>query len=59
MPEPVSLVTFLLESFDGDTELTPIHEHLPDEEARDSHEEGWRGFLDKLQIFLGDAEWPT
>ena len=50
-------VTFLLEPFDGGTELTLIHEHLPDEAARKSHEEGWRGLLDKLPIFLGDAEW--
>ena len=38
MPERESLVTFLLEPFDGGTELTLIHEHLPDEEARKSHE---------------------
>ena len=34
-------------------------EHLPGEEARKSHEEGWRGFLDELQVFLGGPEWPT
>jgi uncharacterized protein YndB with AHSA1/START domain/DNA-binding transcriptional ArsR family regulator len=34
-PEPESLVTFLLEPFDGGTELTLTHEHLPDEAARD------------------------
>jgi uncharacterized protein YndB with AHSA1/START domain len=48
MPERESLVTFLLEPFDGGTELTLIHEHLPDEEARKSHEKGWNGLLDKL-----------
>ena len=58
MPERESLVTFLLEPFDGGTELTLIHEHLPDEAARKSHEKGWRGLLDKLSVFLGDAEWP-
>lgn len=56
MPERESLVTFLLEPIDGGTELTLIHERLPDEDARDSHEAGWRGFLDKLSVFLGDAE---
>jgi uncharacterized protein YndB with AHSA1/START domain len=54
--DPQSLVTFRLEPFGGGTELTLVHEHLPDEEARKSHEEGWRGLLDKLPVFLGDAE---
>jgi uncharacterized protein YndB with AHSA1/START domain len=59
MPERESLVTFLLEPLDGGTELTLIHERLPDEKARGSHEAGWRGLLDKLPVFLGDAEWST
>lgn len=54
-PEPKSLVTFRLEPRDGGTELTLIHEHLPDEDARQSHETGWSGLLDKLPMFLGDA----
>ncbi len=53
-PEPESLVTFRLEPFDGGTVLTLTHEHLPDEEARKSHEDGWNGLLDKLPVFLGD-----
>ena len=57
-PERESRVTFLLEPFDGGTELTLIHERLPDDAARKSHEAGWRGFLDKLQFFLGDPQWP-
>jgi uncharacterized protein YndB with AHSA1/START domain len=56
MPERESLVTFRLEPFDGGTELTLIHEQLPDEETRASHELGWSGLLDKLPIFLGAAE---
>lgn len=52
--ERESLVTFLLEPFDGGTELTLLHEHLPDEETRKSHEDGWNGLLDKLPVFLGD-----
>jgi len=58
-PEPESLVTFLIEPMDGGTELTLIHERLPDEAARKSHEDGWSGLLDKLPVFLGDAEWAT
>jgi uncharacterized protein YndB with AHSA1/START domain len=54
MPERESLVTILLKPFDGGTELTLIHERLPGEEARKSHEKGWSGFLDKLTVFLGD-----
>ena len=53
MPERESLVTFLLKPFDGGTELTLIHEQLPDEEARQSHARGWSGLLDKLVGFLG------
>lgn len=53
--EPESLVTFRLEPFDGGVELTLIHEHLPDEETRKSHEDGWNGLLNKLPVFLGDA----
>jgi len=59
MPERQSLVTFLLEPFDGGTELTLIHEQLPDEEARGSHAAGWNGFLDKLSSFLGDTKWAN
>jgi uncharacterized protein YndB with AHSA1/START domain len=36
MPERESLVTFLLKPFDSGTELTLIHEGLPDEAARRS-----------------------
>ena len=35
MPERESLVTILLEPVEGGTELTLIHEQLPDEAARD------------------------
>ena len=50
-PEPQSLVTFRLEPFEGGTVLTLTHERLPDEAARDSHEKGWSGLLDKLPAF--------
>lgn len=55
MPERLSLVTFLLKPFDGGTELTLVHEQLPDEAACQSHEQGWNGWFDKLSFFLGDA----
>jgi uncharacterized protein YndB with AHSA1/START domain len=58
-PEPETLVTFRLEPIDGGTELTLQHEHLPDEDARESHERGWSGLLDKLPVFLGGAAWPS
>jgi uncharacterized protein YndB with AHSA1/START domain len=51
--ERESLVTFLLKPIDGGTELTLLHEHLPNEAERESHEQGWRGLLDKLPLFLG------
>lgn len=56
MPERESLVTFLLEPFEGGVELTLIHEQLADEETRKSHAAGWAGLLDKLQIFVGGSE---
>lgn len=52
-PEPDSLVTFRLEPIDAGVELTLTHEQLPDEAARQSHEAGWAGLLDKLPVFLG------
>lgn len=51
--ERESLVTFLLKPIDGGTELTLLHEHLPDEAECENHEQGWSGLLDKLPLFLG------
>lgn len=51
--ERESLVTFLLKPIDGGTELTLLHEHLPNETERESHQRGWSGLLDKLPLFLG------
>lgn len=55
MPERVSLVTIVLEPVEGGTELTLIHEQLPDDSARTSHAQGWNGLLDKLAGFLAGA----
>jgi uncharacterized protein YndB with AHSA1/START domain len=51
-PERESLVTLTLKR-DGDgTLLTLLHEQLFDEPARDRHEHGWSGSLDKLERYL-------
>lgn len=51
-PERESLVTVLLEA-DGDgTLLTLTHEKFFDEAARDRHQSGWTGLLDKLAAYL-------
>ena len=51
-PERESLVTLSLQP-DGDgTLLTLHHEQLFDEAARDGHESGWIGTLDKLEKFI-------
>jgi uncharacterized protein YndB with AHSA1/START domain len=51
-PERESLVTVLLKP-DGDgTMLTLTHEQFFDEEARDRHQGGWNGAMDKLEKFF-------
>jgi uncharacterized protein YndB with AHSA1/START domain len=51
-PERESLVTVSLQP-DGDgTLLTLSHEQLFDSAARDGHERGWIGALDKLEKYL-------
>jgi len=51
-PERESLVTVLLEPEGDGTLLTLTHEQFFDEEARDRHQHGWRGALDKLESFV-------
>ena len=51
-PERVSLVTVALKP-DGDgTMLTLTHEQFFDEAARDRHQYGWTGAIDKLERFV-------
>ena len=51
-PERESLVTVSLKP-DGDgTLLRLTHEQFFDQAARDGHERGWNGMLDKLQTFF-------
>jgi uncharacterized protein YndB with AHSA1/START domain len=48
-PERESLVTVLLKP-DGDgTLLTLTHEQFFDEDARDRHQSGWNGAMDKME----------
>lgn len=53
-PERSSLVSITLAQ-DGDqgTLLTLQHERFFDEKARDNHERGWLGTLQKLEHYLG------
>ena len=51
-PERESQVTVALKSDGDDTLLTLHHEQLFDEAARDGHESGWIGTLDKLEKFI-------
>lgn len=54
-PERVSLVTLRFAP-DGDgTLFTLIHEQFADEAARDSHETGWTGCLDRLAAHFEPA----
>jgi uncharacterized protein YndB with AHSA1/START domain len=45
---PESRVTVAFASADGETDVTVIHEQLPNEESRDRHSHGWIGCLDNL-----------
>ena len=47
-PGEVSLVTVRFEDRGGRTEVVLVHEDIPDESLRQSHEEGWIGCLDGL-----------
>jgi uncharacterized protein YndB with AHSA1/START domain len=48
-PERESLVTVLLKPDGAGTLLTLTHEQFVDEEARDRHQGGWNGALDKME----------
>ena len=52
-PERESLVTILIKPDGADASLlTLIHEQFFDEPARDRHQQGWSGALDKLERFF-------
>ena len=51
-PERQSLVTVTLKPDGGGTLLTLTHEQFFDQDARDRHQHGWIGSLDKLEKFV-------
>lgn len=51
-PERESLVTIVFKAAGNGTELDFRHEQFVDEKARDDHNRGWTGLLDKLDRFL-------
>jgi uncharacterized protein YndB with AHSA1/START domain len=52
MPERESLVTVLIKPVGDGSLFTLLHEQFFDEPARDRHEHGWTGCLDKLELYL-------
>lgn len=51
-PERISQVTLTFEPTRAGTELTLLHEHFFDTAARDGHERGWTGTMEKLARYL-------
>jgi uncharacterized protein YndB with AHSA1/START domain len=51
-PERESLVTVLLKPDGEGTMLTLTHEKFFDEDARDRHQSGWNGAMEKLARFV-------
>jgi uncharacterized protein YndB with AHSA1/START domain len=47
-----TLVTLTFEPRGAETELTLVHELLPDAEMRRRHEEGWGSIVDRLAAAL-------
>ena len=52
-PERESLVTITLKADGDSTLLTLHHERFFDQKARDGHNRGWTGTLEKLERYLG------
>ena len=53
MPERESLVTIDIKPDGAGSLLTLTHEQFFDEDARDRHNAGWTGAMDKLEKYLG------
>ena len=51
-PERESMVTVSLKPDGNGTLLTLHHEQFFDQAARDAHERGWSGMLDKLEAYF-------
>jgi uncharacterized protein YndB with AHSA1/START domain len=54
-PERESLVTVSLKPDVGGTLLTLHHEKFFDQKARDGHERGWTGTIDKLEAYVAEV----
>jgi uncharacterized protein YndB with AHSA1/START domain len=46
--DEASRVTVRFEAREGTTEVIVVHEQIPNQNVRDSHEQGWQGCLDGL-----------
>ena len=51
-PERESLVTVQLKRADGGTDMTLTHEQFFDEAARDRHQHGWDGTMERLGRYV-------
>ncbi len=53
-PERESLVTVEFRASGGGTELVLTHDRFADRDARDRHQQGWDGCLDRLGRYLSN-----
>ena len=51
-----SLVTVRFEPNGDETEIVIVHEQIPNDEVRVSHEKGWVGCLDGLESYARSAD---
>jgi uncharacterized protein YndB with AHSA1/START domain len=54
LPERCSLVTIRFRPVDDGTEMTFTHAQFFDKAARDGHQKGWNGSLDKLERLIAE-----
>jgi uncharacterized protein YndB with AHSA1/START domain len=55
-PERESLVTVKLKKAGSGTDMTLTHEQFFDEAARDRHEHGWTGTLERLDRYISTSQ---
>ena len=55
-PERESLVTVTFKQDGSGTIMTLLHEQFFDEKARDDHNRGWTGTMDKLEAYIGGQQ---
>lgn len=53
--EEESLVTVRFDARGNATEVTIVHDQIPSEAIRESHESGWIGCLDGLALYFGEV----